>query len=248
MVQQKTTTTRKAARKLAPRKHIAGNVYGYLTVLDEYRRHPKTYYEWLCRCKCGNTTWVNSGSLTSGNTKSCGCLNRERVKKENESRKGPNQRRLEAENPANIKTIRSMADAFNMTKQRCYNPNQRDYKYYGGRGITVCDRWLESFDNFLEDMGLRPEGKTLERLDNNGPYSKENCVWANRKAQGNNTRRTKLITYEGQTLSVSQWARTVGMNPRTLHARLHTLGYTPEQAMTKPVKCGQTLEQANKGR
>lgn len=82
--------------------------------------------------------------------------------------------------------IKSMRDAWAMTKQRCLNPRQRDYGRYGGRGVTICARWLE-FSNFLEDMGLRPEGMTLEREDNNRGYEPGNCVWAPRKKQARNT-------------------------------------------------------------
>lgn len=134
--------------------------------------------------------------------------------------------------------LRAMKDAFATTKQRCYSESCPDYKYYGGRGITICDRWLESFDNYLADMGLRPEGMTLERVDNDGPYSPENCIWASRAVQGNNTRAVKMITYMGETHSLSEWERRLGFKHGTLKARLGTLGYTVEQAMTKPVKFG----------
>lgn len=128
-----------------------------------------------------------------------------------------------------------------MTRQRCYNPKCRDYKFYGGRGITICQRWLDSFDNLLADMGLRPEGMTLERVENDGPYSKANCVWATRKRQAANQRTNRLLTYRGETLSVSAWAERLGIAARTLHARIHKLGYSVEEAFSKPVKPGGLL-------
>ena len=138
-------------------------------------------------------------------------------------------------------TIESMKAAFAMTRQRCYNESCRDYRYYGGRGIKICERWLESFENFLEDMGLRPEGCTLERKDNNGDYCPENCVWATRAVQSSNTRSTKLITFEGETHSVSEWERIKGFKQGTLKARLGRLNYTVEEAFAKSVVCGAKL-------
>lgn len=125
-----------------------------------------------------------------------------------------------------------------MTKQRCYNPRCADYRYYGGRGIAVCRRWLDSFDNFVVDMGLRPPGMTLERKNNDKGYSKSNCVWATRREQSANTRQVKNITWEGVTDTVAGWERRKGFKPGTLKARLGLLGYTVEQAMTKLVQYG----------
>jgi hypothetical protein len=139
------------------------------------------------------------------------------------------------------KQEQAMRAAFNMTKQRCYNKKCRDYPYYGGRGITICDRWLASFDNLLSDMGLRPDGMTLERVDNSKGYSKENCIWASRAAQSVNTRSVRKITWQGETLSVADWERRFGWKGGTLKARFNALGYTVEEAMTKPVKCGGVL-------
>lgn len=136
------------------------------------------------------------------------------------------------------KTIRGMRAAFSMTRQRCYSPECKDYKYYGGRGITICQRWLDSFDNLLADMGLRPDGLTLERKDNDGPYSKENCVWATRKEQGRNTRAGVRLTFEGVTRALGEWSAITGIPYSTLKARINRLGYTPEQALTKPVRYG----------
>ena len=120
-------------------------------------------------------------------------------------------------------------------KTRCYNPRQRQYKDYGGRGIKVCDRWLHSFENFLEDMGERPPGTTLERMDNDGDYCPENCKRATRVEQGNNTRTNKWITYEGETLTLHQWSTRLGINPGTLYSRLRSPGWSVEKAFTKPI-------------
>lgn len=137
--------------------------------------------------------------------------------------------------------LRTMRAAFSMTKQRCYNPKCRDYTYYGGRGITISQRWLDSFDNFVEDMGMRPEGMTLERRDNNGPYSKENCVWATRAEQGANTRIASRVSWEGSTKTIAQWERTLRWKAGTLKARLGQLGYSIEEAFTKPICSGALL-------
>jgi hypothetical protein len=137
--------------------------------------------------------------------------------------------------------LKGMRNALNMSKQRCRNPNNRDYKYYGGRGIKVCDRW-DNFDNFLSDMGMRPEGMTLERKDNDKDYEPENCRWATRAEQSLNTRKTTNVTYEGITRTLSEWAQITGIARTTLKARLFVLGYTPEQALTKTVKFGGVVE------
>ncbi len=119
-------------------------------------------------------------------------------------------------------------------KRRCYDPNQRGYHNYGGRGITVCDRWLESLFNFIEDMGEPPPGRTLDRVDNDGPYCKSNCVWSDIKTQNNNNRRNRRLTYNGQTKTVSQWSDITGLSQYVISARINKLGWSHEKALTTP--------------
>ena len=115
-------------------------------------------------------------------------------------------------------------------KGRCTNPKKSDYNYYGGRGIKVCDSWMESFDNFIKDMGQRPEGHTLDRIDPDGNYEKDNCRWATFEEQMNNTRRTVKIEFEGQEMSLSQWGRYVGVVGQTISNRLAS-GWTVAEAL-----------------
>jgi hypothetical protein len=119
-------------------------------------------------------------------------------------------------------------------KGRCNNPKKSDYGYYGGRGIQVCDSWTASFANFIADMGPRPEGHTLDRIDNDGDYSKENCRWATFEEQMNNTRQTVTIEFEGQKMSLAQWGRYIGVKGQTVSNRLknkwtvaEALGFEP---------------------
>lgn len=129
----------------------------------------------------------------------------------------------------NTPTYRSWAGMI----QRCTNFSDPRYKDYGGRGILVCNRW-RSFQNFFKDMGNRPEGTTLDRIDNNGNYEPENCRWATPKEQSRNTSFNHLITHNGKTQSLVSWADETGINQRTLYARISRLGWSIEKALTVP--------------
>jgi len=128
-------------------------------------------------------------------------------------------------------------------KQRCANANMPNYAAYGGRGIAVCDRWRESFENFITDMGVRP-GKdySLDRIDNDGPYSPENCRWATRIEQGNNTRTNRWITYNGKTMTLSEWSRKLNIAKSTLRNRFKK-GWSVERAFSEPIQMRQHREQ-----
>lgn len=115
---------------------------------------------------------------------------------------------------------------------RCTNENRPDYKYYGGRGITVCDRWRNSFGSFLEDMGERPEGMSIDRKQNSIGYGPDNCKWSTSKQQMQNVRTNRNITFNGETLCLMEWARRIGINKQSLSDRIKR-GWPLEKALTK---------------
>lgn len=119
-------------------------------------------------------------------------------------------------NPRHKATYRSWQGIF----QRCKNPNNSQYKHYGERGISICDAWASSFDSFLSDMGERPEGMTLDRVDNNRGYSPDNCRWATITEQNNNKRNNVVIEFNGESLTRAQWARRIGISGPSLTSRL----------------------------
>jgi len=121
-------------------------------------------------------------------------------------------------------------------RMRCSNRNRPDFSQYGGRGITVCDRWKNSFANFLNDMGERPEGMSLDRIDNELGYSPENCRWATKDQQMQNTRATRLIEFGGLRMGMTAWARRLGINKESLRIRLQR--WPIEKALTAPAKGG----------
>lgn len=147
--------------------------YGRLTALKHISTDKHRNEKWLFSCDCGETKVISLKHVKYGKTRSCGCIRRETAKKLRTSHG------MEGTKIYNI---------WKAMKKRCNNHNDPSYENYGGRGIQVCDRWLDSFENFYEDMGERPEGKSLERVDNNKGYSKENCVWEVRRKQNINQR------------------------------------------------------------
>lgn len=177
-----------------------------------------------CRCDCGATLTVERCNLTSGNSKSCGCLRSEHV----------------AEYPATHgatrggKRSRAHSSWHNML-QRCANPNNPKWADYGGRGITVCERWLNSFTNFLADMGEPPEGRTLDRIDNEGDYEPGNCRWATQRDQVRNRRTTRNLTFDGRTQSIAAWATELDLTYGTIRDRLRR-GWSVDRALTQGVR------------
>lgn len=149
---------------------IIGCVFGRLTVLS-YAGDGK----WNCACECGGQPAIKRSNLVTGNSTSCGCKRRETTS-----------RLLTTHGKRHVVEYKTWL----RMKQRCLNPNNPDFTYYGGRGITVCDRWKHSFEHFLSDVGGRPSPlHSIDRVDNNGNYEPGNCRWATHTQQMNNTRR-----------------------------------------------------------
>lgn len=152
------------------KKDLSGMICGLLTVVSHAGQNSYGQSLWHCKCKCGTVKVLGSVQLRRGQTRSCGCERYSTVRKHG--------RYLAPE-------YRSWAEA----KSRCFNPKKRGFKYWGGRGITMCDRWKNCFAAFFEDMGPRPAGTTLDRIDNDGNYEPGNCRWATRDQQSANQRR-----------------------------------------------------------
>ncbi len=197
-----------------------GDIFHFLTVVKLAKKGDKGQIKWVCKCRCGNQSIVASSTLARGDSRSCGCYNIQRIKE-----------------TATIHGMHGTVEyhSWQSMLRRCLNKNNPAYKNYGGRGIVVCKRWLE-FKNFYKDMGRRPNGMSLDRIDNNKGYSKENCRWASRSEQNNNNRRNRLITYDGITLNIAQWARKSKISRQTLYDRLFKLKWDFRQAITSNFK------------
>lgn len=133
---------------------------------------------------------------------------------------------LEKKSKVDKKTYQCWLDM----RQRCYNPNSKRYYTHGARGITICDRWLESYDNFLKDMDIKPEGYSIDRINNDGNYEPNNCRWATSKQQASNRRTNNNVTYKGITKNVQEWSKDLGLSHAALSKRLRN--WDLEKALT----------------
>lgn len=210
---------------LAIQNKNVGCRYGKLVVLNTFLFKEKSGIKRTrseCLCDCGNKKEVRLSSLNSGNTISCGCA------------------------ASQNRTI--LVDGFKSTdhpllrtwdsmKNRCLNKNNKSYHNYGGREITVCDRWLNSFSNFVEDMGPKPTNlHSIDRIDNDGNYEPKNCRWATPKEQANNMRVNVCYTYNGETKTEVEWSRSLGGCRGLIYDRIKR-GWSVERAVTtRPTK------------
>jgi hypothetical protein len=171
-----------------------------------------------CLCTCGNFKTVKPSDLRRGAVTSCGCAHADVARKN-------------LPDPIHGMSATPEHHIWRGILTRCRCVRSKYFPRYGGRGITVCERW-SAFSNFIEDMGLRPGGAfTIERKNNDGPYSPENCIWATRKTQNRNKRTNRLLSYNGETKPVSQWAEELGIQPVRIFTRLRR-GFTTERALT----------------
>ena len=185
--------------------NLSGKIFGRLEVMYKDGRNKANRPLWLCQCDCGNRISLTKNALTTGNTKSCGCLFKELLIK-----------RQTTHGKSDTLTYRIWQDM----KDRCINPKHHCYDNYGGRNIKVCDHWL-SFENFLKDMGEKPEGLTLDRTNNDIGYCKKNCNWVTIQDQSRNKRSTLRYTYKGETKCLKEWADVFDINYQTLHSRIN---------------------------
>lgn len=190
---------------------------------------------WLCRCKCGNKVKVRSSSLTSGNTLSCGCYHSARSSETLRSL------RLSGKGNNGHKPIHGMSKTSEYSiwcgmLARCYNPKNGSYRRYGGRGIKVCNRWKHSFVDFFADMGFRPSLRySLGRKRNNGNYTPSNCSWETREEQSNNRSSNIILTYKGESMTLTQWSRRAGLPKTAIQSRLNC-GWRISRALTTPLR------------
>ncbi len=198
---------------------MIGKKFGILIVISKNNDNKGCGTKWLCKCNCGKTKIIRGNNLTIGHTKSCGCLN-----KYNNLKHG---------HKKNNKTSYIYTIWKGMI-QRCTNSNSISYHNYGGRGISVCKKWLK-FKNFLNDMGEQPTNKhQIDRTDNNEGYYKDNCRWATIIEQARNRRSNHLVTFNGKTQCLSGWSEELHINQNTLWARLNR-GWSIEKTLTVPV-------------
>jgi len=192
--------------------NLIGQRFGRLVVISKADSEKNGHTRWNCICDCGGTTTVRSSHLLSGDTRSCGCIGREMLSK------------MCLKHGMSETTT---YDCWAAMKQRCVNPSSHAYRNYGGRGITVCERWMK-FENFYVDMGECPIGLTLERKDNNSVYYHENCCWDTPKTQSRNKRSNRIIKYDGKSQCLAAWAEELGIERHTLWYRLEH--YPPQFA------------------
>lgn len=201
---------------------LTGQRFGRLTVVKRVENqisHGGTInVRWLCKCDCLREVVVRAKDLRSGRTQSCGCLHSETFTHKTH---GLSNSRL--------------CDIWNRIKQRCYNCKCNDFPYYGGRGITICDEWLHDFMlfyNWAISNGYR-DNLTIDRIDVNGNYDPSNCRWATNKAQQNNKRNNRLLTYNNKSQTIAQWADEYGMSYGKLYNRI-LRGWSVEKSLNTP--------------
>jgi hypothetical protein len=198
---------------------LTGHIFGRLTVIERGPNTANNHTRWWCACRCGKRKLIHGTSLRSEASQSCGCLQKEVTQKRSRT---------------HGMTRTPEYYTWCLLRRRCLDPSDPKYPSYGGRGITVCDTWKESFSNFYRDMGPKPSSKhSIERLDNAQSYTPTNCIWATRTVQARNTRSNHLITIAGRTQCLAAWLEEKGLGASTYKARIKS-HWSEEEALTTP--------------
>ena len=202
-------------------KNILGQRFSRLTVISWAGKGKYGHALLHCRCDCGQIKIIFATNLLRGETRSCGCLQIQntRLRFRTHGMSGRNKTRA--------------YESWQQMKRRCQNPKNKSFRNYGARGIKICPEW-EIFENFYRDMGDRPPKHSLDRKDNNGPYSPENCRWATCHEQNSNKRTNRMLSFNGMTFTMKEWSRQIGIKYTTLHMRLTQYGWSVEKALTEP--------------
>jgi len=201
-------------------KDLVGLQFGRLTVISQTPNdRPYRVSLWNCQCVCGNSRVVQRSALVCGVQVSCGCFMRMRVK-ETHTTHGLHRHSAYG-------TWKAMID-------RCYNPDSKDFKDYGGRGIQVCDEWRD-LAGFVAGMGPKEKGQSIDRLDENGDYEPGNCRWTDALGQGEHKRNNAIITRLGSQRHIASVWREAGIKESTFYNRLNA-GMTPDEAASLPVR------------
>ena len=208
-------------------KNLKNKTFGKLKVIEMTDKRKHGSVVWKCLCECGNTVEVTTNCLTRGKTKSCGCYCIETRKKN-----------CKQTFTTHGQTKTKLYRVWQGMKRRCYCPNSKSYKNYGERGIIICGSWKTNFQNFQTwamDNGYK-EGLTIERINVNGNYEPNNCTWIPLKEQNMNRRTTHYLTYNGKTLSITEWSQITGIPRRTISQRINRYCWTTEKALTTKTK------------
>lgn len=188
------------------RQKLEGIRFGRLVAIARGEPDAKRNARWRCRCDCGTEKLVYQQALNSGVTRSCGCLIRETTK---------------SFHTTHGRSKEPLFKVWVAMVQRCTNPNDKKYRHYGGRGIAVCERWRSDFTAFAADMGPRPPGGTIDRIDNDGNYEPANCRWATKAEQNSNRRTTLMVQVDGQEIPLSEACKRYRIPYATARHRLH---------------------------
>lgn len=207
---------------------LTGKQFGALTVLcrapNQITPSGQNRTCWVCKCKCGKEIVVQANNLRTGHTKSCGCMFAQHNFRHGDCVNGK---------------ISRLYNIWAGMKARCYSKQNPRYKYYGARGITVCDEWKDNFPAFRDwsnEHGYADD-LTIDRVNNDGIYSPDNCRWVNQKIQSNNSRMNVIIEYEGEFHTLSEWAELVGLPYKSLWYRINA-GWDISDALMSPLKEG----------
>lgn len=214
---------------------MTGQRYGRLLVVERAGSRNNRAH-WLCECTCGGSKIVDGCSLRDGDTTSCGCLHREMMSAMAKANHAAGTIKYKRTHGHSGKHRSLTYNTWTGMRQRCHYPGSIGYATYGAKGVTVCERWRYSFENFLADMGERKPGFTLDRVCNSKGYEPDNCRWLDSKGQRLNRADVRLLSYQGRTQSVTDWGRELGISPFTIYKRLDRNKWSVHRSLSTPGK------------